>query len=161
VQGNSGKDELKEFLSNKIPAYMVPNEYHFVENFPLTPNGKVDRLALQKTEKQVAFAAVTGAGMESQVLQLWSEVLGRTVTDGTANFFDLGGSSIHIAIVHVRLMELTGRQFAITELFALPNARSIAEYLSPQGDMRATRSTAERATLAQASFSRFRRPSSK
>ncbi len=161
INGDVGKAVIEEFLSNKLPSYMVPHEYHFVEKFPLTPNGKVDRLALRSTTRTLSSAAATGAGMESRVLRLWSEILGRTVTDGSANFFDLGGSSIHIAIVHVRLMELTGRQFAITELFALPTARAVAEFLSPQGDSRATSRTAERASLAHASFSRFRRPTQK
>lgn len=99
--------------------------------------------------------------METKVLALWSEILDHPVADATANFFDLGGNSIHVAIVHVRLMEMTGRQFPITELFALPSARSIADFLSPKDVNAATNSAQDRARLAQAAISRFRRPTSR
>jgi len=162
-QGQVEVPALREYLSQRLPAYMVPGEYHFLGSFPLTPNGKVDRLALAKA---LATGAVkqeqeSGATLESKILALWSEILDRSVTDATANFFDLGGNSIHLAVVHVRLIEMTGRKFAITELFALPSARSIAEFLSPNGGNAATSSAQERARQAQAGFSRFRRPTTR
>ncbi len=158
IQGTAEIAALREHLASRLPAYMVPGEFHFVENFPLTPNGKIDRLALVKSTGPASSPAISGASMETKVLALWSEILDRPVADATANFFDLGGNSIHVAIVHVRLMEMTGRQFPITELFALPSARSIADFLSPKGVNAATNSAQDRARLAQAGISRFRRP---
>ena len=93
-----------------------------------------------------------------KVLVLWSEVLGSPVTGATADFFDLGGNSSHAAIIHVRLIEMTGRRIAITELFALPHARSIAEFLAPKSPIHAGPTAHDRARLAQAGRSRFRRP---
>ena len=158
VQGEVGIPALREHLSTRLPAYMVPGEFHFVENFMLTPNGKIDRLALVKSASHGPSLATSGTSMESKILALWSEILDRSVSDATANFFDLGGNSIHVAIIHVRLMEMTGRQFPITELFALPSARSIADFLSPRGANAATSSAHDRARLAQAGLSRFRKP---
>ncbi len=158
VQGSAGLAALREHLATRLPAYMVPGEFHFVENFPLTPNGKIDRLALVKSTSHAPPSATSGISMESEILALWSGILDRPVTDATANFFDLGGNSIHVAIVHVRLMEMTGRQFPITELFARPSARSIADFLSPKGVSSATNSAQDRARLAQAGLSRFRKP---
>ena len=95
--------------------------------------------------------------MEARILSLWSEILGPPVSDPEANFFDLGGTSIHLAVVHVRLREMSGRDLAITDLFAHPSARSLADFLSPQAV--ATSSAAqERARLQQAGIARFRRP---
>lgn len=158
VQGTPDVAALREHLSSRLPAYMVPGEFHFVENFPLTPNGKVDRRALAESAASSAPKLTPGVSMESRILALWSEILDRPVNDATANFFDLGGNSIHVAIIHVRLMEMTGRNFPITELFALPSVRSIAEFLSPKSENAATATVQDRARQAQAGFSRFRRP---
>ena len=158
IQGIADIAALREHLSARLPAYMVPGEFHFVENFPLTPNGKVDRLALAGVPDSTIPRTEGGASMESKVLALWSEILDRPVNDATANFFDLGGNSIHVAIIHVRLMEMTGRKFPITELFALPSAHAIAEYLSPKAGITVMATAQDRARQAQAGFSRFRRP---
>jgi hypothetical protein len=59
------------------------------------------------------------------------------------------------------LMEMTNHKFPITELFALPTARAIADFLSPKGVNAATPSAQDRARQAQAGFSSFRRPTSR
>jgi amino acid adenylation domain-containing protein len=161
IQGTAEISALREHLARLLPTYMVPGEFLFVENFPLTPNGKVDRLALAKSAKSESVQVESGASIESQILKLWSEILDRPVSDAAANFFDLGGNSIHLAIVHVRLIEMTGRDFPITELFARPSARSIAEFLSPKAPTSAISSAKDRARQAQAGFSNFRRPTSR
>lgn len=161
VQGTPDAAALREHLSDHLPAYMIPGEFHFVENFPLTPNGKVDRRALAGTMAPHVPTISPGVSMESRILALWSEILDQPVSDATANFFDLGGNSIHVAIIHVRLMEMTGRNFAITELFALPSVRSISEFLSPRSENTAPAAAQERARQAQTGFSRFRRPASR
>lgn len=161
VQGTPDVAALRAHLSDRLPAYMVPGEFRFVENFPLTPNGKVDRRALAGAAAPVAPKTTPGVSMESRILALWSEILDRPVNDATANFFDLGGNSIHVAIIHVRLMEMTARNFAITELFALPSVRSISEFLSPKTETAAPATVQDRARQAQAGFSRFRRPTNR
>ena len=156
VQGDVEISALREHLSTHLPAYMMPGEFHFVENFPLTPNGKVDRLALASVIVPITSQSENGTSLESRILALWSEILDRPVDDATANFFDLGGNSIHVAIIHVRLMEMIGRKFPITELFALPSARAIADFLSPKPSVAAKTGAQDRARLAHAGFSRFR-----
>jgi amino acid adenylation domain-containing protein len=161
IEGEAEVAALREHLASRLPAYMMPGEFHFVENFALTPNGKIDRLALAGTPATGTSRVNAGASMESRILALWSEVLDRPVSDATANFFDLGGNSIHVAIVHVRLMEMVGRKFPITELFALPSARAIAEYLSPKDPAASKTGVHDRARLAHIGFSRFRNPVSR
>jgi len=153
--------KLRDHLSSRLPAYMIPGEFRFVDTFPLTPNGKVDRLALSSEAPVKEASQAAGNSLESQILALWSEILGRPVDDATANFFDLGGNSIHVAIVHVRLSKLIGRDFPITDLFALPSARSIAEALSPKAGIQPASSAQDRAKLQQAGLARFRRPPSR
>jgi len=160
VQGDASVTELREHVAGKLPAYMVPSEFVFVEAFPLTPNGKIDRKAIATPAGTVtpAPAATAGTPLEARILSLWSEILGRAIVDPAANFFDLGGTSIHLAIVHVRLREMTGRDLAITDLFARPSASSLAAFLSPDPASSPASATQDRARLQQAGFSRFRRP---
>jgi amino acid adenylation domain-containing protein len=156
VQGTQA--DLKAHLAAKLPAYMVPGEFVYRESFPLTPNGKVDRLALAGENRSYRTQTAHGDTMEARILSLWSEILEQPVSDPEANFFDLGGTSIHLAIVHVRLREMSGKDLAITDLFARPSAKSLADFLSPQAP--ATSSAArDRARLQQAGLARFRRPS--
>jgi amino acid adenylation domain-containing protein len=149
---------LRDFLSATLPSYMIPGEFRFLDHFPLTPNGKVDRLALSQCEQPKPNAPTAGTTLVSRILSLWSEILERTVDDPDANFFDLGGSSIHLAVLHVRLRDMSGRDFPITELFAAPTARAIADFLSPQAASTAVPTAYDRARLQQAGLARFRRP---
>ena len=150
---------LKTFLAERLPGYMVPGEFFQVESFPLTPNGKVDRLALVEADRSQGSYGTHDDTLLGQILALWSAVLERPITDSEANFFDLGGTSIHLAVVHVRLREMTRRDLAITDLFARPSAKSLADFLSPQAATSAAPSAQDRARMQQAGLARFRRPS--
>ena len=156
VQGTAA--DLKAHLATKLPAYMIPGEFVYRESFPLTPNGKVDRLALAEEHRSHASSRSADGTILERILALWAELLDKEIMDPEANFFDLGGTSIHLAVMHVRLREMTGRDLAITDLFARPSAKSLADFLSPQAA--AAPSTAQdRARLQQAGLARFRRPS--
>lgn len=159
VKGSASAATLKEHLAVRLPAYMVPGAFHFAERFPLTPNGKVDRLALAEADPSVhpAPSGLETTTPQARILSLWSEILERPVTDPDANFFDLGGTSIHLAVMHVRLREMTGRDLAITDLFARPSARSLADFLSPQATP-STSTVQDRARLQRAGLANFRRP---
>jgi hypothetical protein len=160
VHGSATAGELRLHLASRLPAYMIPAEFRFLDAIPLTPNGKVDRKRLSDPHEPEAGkqTAQVQSELEAAILALWSEILGHPVTDPCGNFFDLGGNSIHLAVVHVRLREMTGRDFPITDLFALPNARKIAEHLSPRQTAVTSNAAQDRARLAKAGLSRFQRP---
>lgn len=158
VQGNTDAASLKDHLAGSLPSYMIPAEFLFIENFPLTPNGKIDRKALSTPGDKAAVTTTDDGSLESRILALWSEILQRPVSDPTANFFDIGGTSIHLAVVHVRLRAMTEREIAITDLFANPSARSLAAHLSPSRSEASNAASQDRARLQQAGFSAFRRP---
>ena len=89
--------ELRRLMQDKLPDYLVPTEYVFVEGLPRLPNGKVDRQALKAIVRQ------NGAGedfvaphslVEEQLARIWREVLKRDAISTRDNFFDLGGDSI-------------------------------------------------------------------
>src|SRR5262249_46036152 len=88
--------ELKEFLSEKLPEYMVPTTFICLSELPLSSNGKVDRRALPLPDRvslQGAFAAATN-DKEQVLADVWAGVLGVERVGIHDNFFDLGGDSI-------------------------------------------------------------------
>ena len=162
IQGNVSPEELRTHLSSRLPGYMIPGEFIFAESLPLTPNGKVDRKALSESRTvRPTIATPSTSELEGRILRMWSEILGHPVEDPTANFFDIGGNSIHLAVMHLRLCEMAQKVFPITELFALPTVRSIAAFLSPKAEVSSIATVQDRARLAQAGYSRFRRPTSR
>lgn len=156
IKGGTNPNELKKFLATRLPSYMVPNEIIKIDQFPLTPNGKMDRKALAETTQGSKESIDQNTSIEAKILAIWSDMLNRSITDPRANFFDLGGSSIHLAIMHVKLMEMAATEFPITTLFALPNARAIADFLSSKN--KDSNSTIQaRAQRSHTSFSQFRK----
>lgn len=159
IRGEATAAGLRDHLASRLPAYMIPAEFRFVETYPLTPNGKVDRKALtESVGVSTGHSQVSDDTLQSRILALWSEILGNTVTDASANFFDLGGNSIHLAVVHVRLREIIGREIPITDLFAHTSAKALAAHLSPQQGTQGASAVQDRARLAKAGFARFQRP---
>jgi hypothetical protein len=144
---------------------MMPDAFHTLDAFPLTPNGKINRLDLgSRVGKTTAGSneqpatTLGGNDLESRLLALWSEVLGRPVGDPTVSFFDLGGNSIHLAVIHTRLRTMLDREFPITDLFAHPSPRSLAIHFGGQSSASARSTILDRARLQQAGLARLRRP---
>ncbi len=163
IRGHADAASLRDHLAPRLPAHMMPAAFVFTGAFPLTPNGKVDRKALMEQNHCAAATPAASAAddAESRILALWSELLEKPVADPQANFFDLGGNSIHLAVMHVRLREMSGRDFPITDLFAMPTARAIASLLGGGRNGSATNSAQDRARLSRAGFSRFQKPASR
>jgi acyl carrier protein len=148
-----------------LPDHLVPRDIRFLAAFPLTPNGKVDRLALARTAAAPtpAPAPVAAGTAEQRVMEAWAEVLGRAPADPAANFFDLGATSIHLAVVHAKLRTAFQRDFPLTELFAHPTVRALAAFLAPDSapapwPAAPAGRPADRARLQQQAFARFRKP---
>lgn len=99
------KSNIRVYLQQNLPEYMVPNFYINLEEIPLTPNGKIDRKALPNvTEADLIrreYVAPRNATEETMV-QIWQEVLGLDKIGVKDNFFELGGDSIKL----IRLMNL-------------------------------------------------------
>jgi acyl carrier protein len=126
---------LRSHLGERLPAYMVPAAFHVLPDFPLSPNGKVDRRALQSLPEPVAepagrpaAAALPANEMESRIRDVWVEVLAIPHVGMDENFFDIGGNSIQLAKVHTRLQSLLGREIPITDLFAHTTVRRLAAH---------------------------------
>ena len=127
-----------------VPAAFVP-----IEDFPLTPNAKVDRLALAKRPLEAPGAGPAAEEyvaprneLETQIAAVWAKLLGRERVPIHTNFFDLGGHSLLLAQMRVELTEALGRAVSVIELFQYPTVAGLAAHLAAaqaQGRPRAGR----------------------
>jgi hypothetical protein len=133
--------ELIDFLRRKLPGYMVPGACIFVDAWPLTPNGKIDRAALPApiasgSESRAPFAPPRSS-VEQTIAKVWADVLGRTRVGIEDNFFDLGGHSLLAAQVITRLNALLQTSVSVRMLFDQPTlaafAREVEQRLDSSG----------------------------
>jgi amino acid adenylation domain-containing protein len=127
-------EELRVYLAERVPDYMVPGAFLLMERLPLNANGKVDRDALPAAD---ALHVASGSAyvepsteMEKTISSLWQELLGRDKVGIHDNFFDLGGHSLLLIKMQSRLQEVLQRDVAIVDLFRYPSVSSLAQYLS-------------------------------
>ena len=126
--------ELRNYLKEKLPNYMVPSAFVVLDELPLTLNGKVDRQALPnpegvRPELEAAYVAPRNE-VERNIATVWQEVLHLDVVGIHDNFFDLGGNSLLTVQVHSRLRVLFDRDLSVIELFRYPTISDLASYLS-------------------------------
>ena len=122
--------ELREFLSARLPEYMVPSIFVILEKLPLTPSGKVNRRALpapeaSRPELQAAFVEPQG-GIEQIIARVWCEVLQLPRVGVNDNFFDLGGHSLLIVTLQSRLNAALERSIPVVDLFRHPTVSALA-----------------------------------
>jgi acyl carrier protein len=143
--------ELRARLRERLPEYMIPSAFVFLDELPLSPSGKVDRRALPAPdESRPALASAFLAPrteVERVVANIWRRLLGIEQVGVNDNFFDLGGHSLMLARVHAELRELYADDIPLTALFQHPTVGTMAEYLSrgSREDSDALSQTRERA----------------
>lgn len=93
--------EVRAFLQEKLPDYMIPALFVVMENFPLTPNGKIDKRSLPEPQKERPALTVPyvrpSTPLEKQLTEIWSEILDIENVGIHDNFFELGGNSLLVA----------------------------------------------------------------
>jgi acyl carrier protein len=124
-------NELRSYLKERLPEYMVPSVFVTLEALPLTPNGKVDRQALPvpedlRTQLDTEFVAPRGT-LEEQLAEIWGQVLGVERVGAHDNFFELGGHSLLATRVVSRVREIIGVELPLLSLFEEPTVVGLAE----------------------------------
>jgi aspartate racemase len=129
--------DLREHLRQKLPEYMVPSAFVFVDRFPLTGNGKVDRNALPRPERSntemVSASAAPLDPLELQLTKLWEKILRVHPVGRKDNFFDLGGHSLAAVRLFAELGKVSGRSLPLSTLFQAPTVEKLAEILRQGG----------------------------
>ena len=123
--------ELRDFLADKLPDYMIPSYFVPLERLPLTPNGKVAKKELPLPQDQPGqdYEAPHNE-IERELVKIWSEILGVEPIGITANFFEIGGDSIKAIQISARLRKI-GFKVEITEIFLYPTIKELAACVKP------------------------------
>ncbi len=126
--------ELREYLQERLPDYMVPGAILQLEAMPLTANGKIDRRALPKPEMSGAGREYVGprTAVEEIVSGIWAEVLRVERVGITDNFFELGGHSLLATQVVSRVRKVFGVEVSLRSLFTHPTAAAMASEVEQQ-----------------------------
>ena len=128
--------ELRNLLKQKLPDYMVPSSFVFLEALPLTPNGKVDRQVLPTPEKvsdSTSFVPPRDE-LELQLAQIWSEILEVDKVGTQDNFFDLGGHSLLAVRLMAQIHQQFGKNLSLATLFQSPTIEQLATFLRKHSD---------------------------
>jgi thioesterase domain-containing protein len=130
-------DEVRSFLTAKLPAYMAPSAFVFLDALPRTPNGKIDRRALPppdraKVDGRPGYAAPTPGTIEPQLAEIWEELLGIHPIGTQDNFFDLGGHSLLAVQMAHRIEQICGERLPLAALLAGPTIQHLVRALLRQ-----------------------------
>jgi amino acid adenylation domain-containing protein len=131
-------EELRDFLQQRLPGYMVPSAFVLLPSLPLTPSGKIDRRALAAMElgRPVLAAAFTAPrdSLEQALASIWCDVLKLDRVGVHDNFFDLGGDSLLSLQVVARIRAVLQVDLPLRELFAAPTVAGLADALRRDRD---------------------------
>lgn len=135
ADGQSKTPEVRSQLAQKLPDYMMPSAFVWLEELPKTTSGKVDKKQLPAPERKrpelmVAYRRPRTA-LEQSIAQVWGEVLEIDQVGLDDNFFELGGNSL-LAQKTVALLKERQYTLPITKLYQYPTLAGIVRYLQPK-----------------------------
>ncbi|NJL63584.1 MAG: amino acid adenylation domain-containing protein [Methylacidiphilales bacterium] len=139
---------LREFLAQKLPEYMIPSDFVVINEFPLLPNGKINRKVLPSPEAITENNPVLPRNStEAIIANIWVDVLPIQIVGVNRNFFELGGNSLSAIRVNARLREAFQLDLPLGSVFEKPTVETLAEYidiLQKSGQKTPTNSTSAR-----------------
>ena len=131
---------LRQFVGSELPAYMVPSTVTILAEFPLTPNGKVDRRRLPAPVAMVAEVVnEVFSPVEARLRTIWEDVLEVQPVGRQASFFDLGGHSLLAARLFARIEKEFGQTLPLATLFQAPTIEAMAALLASDQPVRTWR----------------------
>ena len=151
------KQELRTFLINLLPKYMIPSAFVQLESFPRTLNGKIDRNALPALpEKEQNTALEPQSKLEQVLSDIWKRVLHLKMVGTESNFFDVGGDSLTIAIIQTQIEIELAIKISITELLQYPTISRLAQHLSHRTNHKVISLYQDISAQKKIAFSRFK-----
>jgi amino acid adenylation domain-containing protein/non-ribosomal peptide synthase protein (TIGR01720 family) len=127
--------QLRQFLSEKVPDYLVPSQFLVLDQLPVTVNGKVDRKALPKPgARQDVNQIAPRTPTERAVAEIWEELIGRERIGVREKFFEAGGSSLTLVQLAGRLTGLGKGEVTVGELLDYSTIEDMAARLDISPD---------------------------
>ena len=127
--GRGQTKDIRQYLGGRLPEYMVPAYFIWLDALPLTPNGKIERKALPAPPEDEAWVALTNA-LEEQLAAIWCQVLGRERISADANFFEIGGHSLKATQVVTQVYKELGLKLELRSVFNHPVLSELAKVLA-------------------------------
>uniref|UniRef100_UPI00056C452D condensation domain-containing protein n=1 Tax=Paenibacillus massiliensis TaxID=225917 RepID=UPI00056C452D len=127
--------DVRKALLTKLPDYMVPAYVVQLEQFPLTPSGKIDRKALPKPEVQLAADRVYVAPrtpLEEQLVDIWQRVLNHPQIGITDHFFEVGGHSLRATTLVAKIHQELQHKLALRDIFQYPTIEQLVQLMGEQ-----------------------------
>jgi thioesterase domain-containing protein len=132
--------QLRTFLKSKLPDYMLPARYVFLDSMPLTSNGKVDRRALptpgRRQETRSEPLDVPRDALESQLVKIWEEILRTKPIGMKEDFFELGGNSLLAIRMLARVEKALNAKVTLATLMFAPTIERLAAMLRDPNSLR-------------------------
>jgi amino acid adenylation domain-containing protein len=130
-------NDLKLYMRETLPEYMIPATFTFLKEMPINMSGKIDRkklpeIEVDKTGQGTVFVPPQ-TGLERKIASIWQEMLDVNEIGLDDNFFDLGGHSLLMTKTHLRLQKALGQEISIIDLFSYPTIRTLANFLGSNG----------------------------
>jgi len=153
--------DLRVFLKDRLPEYMVPSAFVILPSLPLNPSGKVDRKALPEPDGVRSSLATRYEAprteVETMIADLWKDVLRLEKVGIHDNFFDLGGHSLLLVQVQARLERHLKRKLPVVDLFQYPSIATLSRHLTGDEDIAPARERIDsRADRQRQAMSRHR-----
>ena len=128
-------DEIRQFLSDRLPRYMVPSVFVNLERFELTPNGKLDRSKLPEPEANRSEGHYTPSRNEEErlIINIWSDLLGIDQIGVGDDFFALGGHSLMAFRVVSRIQDALDTNVQVRDIFDHPTPAALADFIQARG----------------------------
>ncbi|MES0070528.1 amino acid adenylation domain-containing protein [Mesorhizobium sp. M0074] len=125
-------DELQAFLSAALPNYMIPSQFVFLPQLPTNRSGKIDRRSLPKPRvaSKLKPTALPTDRLQTELTEIWKDVLKLDSVSVEDNFFDVGGHSLAIVQVQARIHDRLGIDCKILDLFKHTTIRALAAHLN-------------------------------
>ncbi|WP_188197723.1 phosphopantetheine-binding protein, partial [Nonomuraea sp. SYSU D8015] len=136
VAGGVDGDEVRAWLGERLPGYMIPDRLATVDALPLTPNGKIDRNAVQnlleRGEDDAGRDDPPQGPVEEALAAIWAELLGVPAVPRNAGFFALGGDSLVATRLVEAVRQRLGAELSVRQVFATPTIAAIAAQLGTE-----------------------------
>ncbi|MCB2354693.1 non-ribosomal peptide synthetase [Clostridium estertheticum] len=127
--------EMREYLEKQLPNYMIPSYFIYIDEIPLTQNGKVDKKALPDPKVDSNELVLPRNKLEEKLLKIWRKVIGTEKIGVKDGFFDLGGNSINAQRIINLIYKNFNVRLNIRKLYSNSSVENVARYIEDNPNM--------------------------